>query len=173
MVRKSTVSIRLTENKQKKGTIPMTPPQTSLFLNILQRAETDARTQEDLYADDFYNDQDTVRGGSDDIPLAPPGFSGGPSTLQPVIEKGTLIDHLDAISASLSSQIVDLQTWLQSHPELLKALDNAMHKEFQEREKRLNRTAIIMNTIFTVCGAILGLLLSPLVTLVGQLFGLH
>ncbi len=78
----------------------------------------------------------------------------GPSTPKslPPEQVHTALENLDKVS----DQIKAVQTLLQeAPPELLKVLDEAIRGEY----RRTNRTALLMNILFTIIGALLGYLL--------------
>lgn len=74
-----------------------------------------------------------------------------------------LMSQLADANASVQAQIAALRSWLGDHPDLLRLLDAGMSQEFQAMEQRVNRKNVVYNAVFTVIGAVLGLLLPVLI----------
>ncbi len=84
------------------------------------------------------------------------------SAHQPPVSAPTL-PAAEAHLAKVSDEIAQMQAWLHARPELLQILDAGIRREVKQMEDRINRTALLLNTLFTLLGALLGLVLPPLV----------
>ncbi len=112
---------------------------SSPFLRALECVREHALEQEMRAF--IYESEQTARGIS-----GPPAPKPSPSE-----QVRTTLENLD----KASDQIAAVQALLRAHPDLLRLLDEAIKAEY----KRANRTALLMNVLFTIVGAVLGYLL--------------
>lgn len=142
----------------------MTQRRSSPLLNALDRASIifQARQAETHLpslpaGEEDESDRGSLRGF--------PKWPNRSSTLAPNLE--TAETHL----ATVNAQITQIQAWLHANPDLLRILDQCIRNEVRQMEIRNNRTAILINTVFTLLGAIIGLILPPLLIWVSHLLG--
>ncbi len=83
-----------------------------------------------------------------------------------------LLSQLDGANAGIEDQIGRVQAWLRAHQDLLRLLDKGIRGEVGEMERRLTRKNIGLNVLFTVLGAILGLVLPYVIGNLSSLTGL-
>ncbi len=83
------------------------------------------------------------------------GFGGTSAKAAPptALNSDGTISYLDDVTA----QLAQVQSWLRSHPSMLKILDEGIRQEVRQMERRVNVVNIITNLGFTVLGTILGL----------------
>jgi hypothetical protein len=129
-------------------TTTTTTQPTSPLLNALDRATAlalsakGAPTEEEEEADDL----SAVRGV-----LREP---------EPALSTEGTVTYLDGIGA----QLAQVQAWLRAHPELLRLLDAGIRNEVRAMERRTNRMNLLINAVFAVIGAVIGLVLPSLIT---------
>lgn len=84
-------------------------------------------------------------------------FGGTPTatTLHP----GATIAYLDDIGV----QLAQVRTWLHDRPAVLRLLDEGIRGEVRTMERRINRANLLMNVVFTIIGAFIGLVLPGIV----------
>jgi hypothetical protein len=74
---------------------------------------------------------------------------------EPPISADGTVAYLDGIG----TQVAQVQAWLRTHPELLRILDAGIRNEVHAMEGRTNRMNLLINAIFTIIGAAVGLAL--------------
>ena len=142
----------------------MTQQQSSPLLNALENARTLIWAhRNEMHRPNLLPEEEDVsdRGNLRGFPNWPIRSS-TPST-SPAITETYL--------AKMAAQIAQVQAWLHANPELLRILDQGIRNEVKQMEDRANRTAIIINAVFTLVGTVIGLVLPLLLTWASRLLG--
>ena len=140
----------------------MISPSTSLLLSAFEQAKTRLKEHAPL---------PSISALLEELDAGDRGSLRSWSEAQPPTPAPTLTatqTHL----ATISAELAQVQAWLTANPDLLQVLDASIRDQVKQMERRTNRTALQLNVLFTVVGALLGLALPPLVSWIASLLGL-